>query len=260
MVPVDQPRAHAPRQRHDDAGDGGAGPLPAPAAAAAPAADGLRHLLADRPRRSWSTTSACCPGSSRATRRQRLRLVSVGDASPRPLSAKLLARPRLLRQIRELIPDPSLSHLIPYNTTELERDVALSLGIPMYGADPRLAPLGSKTGCRRLFDEVGVPAPARGRGPAHARRPRRRRRAACAQRRPDLGEVIVKINEGVSGSGNALVDLRGLPAPGDDAEARRGRARGCGPCSPRRRTLSVDDFLAGFAPPRRDRRGAHHRR
>ena len=48
---------------------------------------------------------------------------------------------------------------MPYNTTELERDVALRLGIPMYGADPRLAPLGSKSGCRRLFAEVGVPHP-----------------------------------------------------------------------------------------------------
>ena len=37
--------------------------------------------------------------------------------------------------------------------------MALCLGIPMYGADPRLAELGSKTGCRRLFAEVGVPYP-----------------------------------------------------------------------------------------------------
>ena len=76
-----------------------------------------------------------------------------------PLSAKLLARPRLLREIRSLIPNPERSHLIPYNTTPLERDVALSLGIPMYGADPRLEDLGSKTGCRRMFEELGVQCP-----------------------------------------------------------------------------------------------------
>ena len=29
----------------------------------------------------------------------------------------------------------------------------------MYGADPRLADLGSKTGCRRMFEELGVPCP-----------------------------------------------------------------------------------------------------
>jgi hypothetical protein len=64
--------------------------------------------------------------------------VSVNDASPRPLSQKLLERPRLLRRIGKLIPDRSRAHLVPYNTTPMERDVALALGIPMYGADPRL--------------------------------------------------------------------------------------------------------------------------
>ena len=48
---------------------------------------------------------------------------------------------------------------MPYNTTELERDIALVLGIPMYGADPRLVDLGTKTGCRRLFGEEDVSYP-----------------------------------------------------------------------------------------------------
>ena len=98
--------------------------------------------------------------------RARLSLVSVNDASPRSLSEKLLERPRMLRRIGDLIPDRAKSHLVPYNTTELERDVALALGIPMYGADPRLFDLGTKTGCRRLFAEEGVQHPDRRRGPA----------------------------------------------------------------------------------------------
>ena len=36
--------------------------------------------------------------------------------------------------------------------------------------------------------------------------------------RPGAGHAIVKLNEGVSGEGNATVDLRGLPAPGSDRE------------------------------------------
>jgi hypothetical protein len=67
------------------------------------------------------------PGVIPSHARARLTLIPVGDASPVPLSAKLLARPRLLREIRSLIPNPARSHLIPYNTTPLERDVALSL-------------------------------------------------------------------------------------------------------------------------------------
>ncbi len=106
--------------------------------------------------------------------RARLSLISVNDASPRSLSEKLLERPRLLRRIADLVPNPARSHMVPYNTTTLERDVALSIGIPMYGADPRLAELGSKTGCRRLFAEVGVPHPLGRREPAHPRPGRRR--------------------------------------------------------------------------------------
>ena len=102
---------------------------------------------------------ALLPGVIPSHARARLSLVSVNDASPRSLSEKLLDRPRALARIGALIPNRARSHLVPYNTTELERDVALSLGIPMYGADPRLADLGSKTGCRRLFGELGVPYP-----------------------------------------------------------------------------------------------------
>ncbi len=36
--------------------------------------------------------------------------------------------------------------------------------------------------------------------------------------KPQLQQVLVKLNEGVSGEGNALVDLSGLPRPGDPGE------------------------------------------
>ncbi|GAA1446200.1 peptide ligase PGM1-related protein [Mycobacterium cookii] len=175
---------------------------------------------------------------------RRLHLVSVGDASPRPLSAKLLERPRLLRRIRDLIPDRSVSHLIPYNTTELERDVALSLGIPVYGSDPRLAPLGSKSGCRRLFGEVGVRAPV-GAEDLTTLDDLVTAVARMRTRRPELAEVIVKINEGVSGSGNALVELRDLPTPGSDDEPAvlRDRLEGL---QPEAADLTPSDFLVAF--------------
>jgi hypothetical protein len=184
------------------------------------------------------------PGIIPSHARRRLHLVSVGDASPRPLSAKLLERPRLLRHVRDLIPDRSMSHLIPYNTTALERDVALSLGIPVYGSDPRLAPLGSKSGCRRLFDEVGVRAPV-GAEDLATLDDLVTAVAGMRVRRPDLAEVIVKINEGVSGSGNALVELGELPATGSEGErtAIRERIEGL---QPEAADLTPDDFLVAF--------------
>lgn len=184
------------------------------------------------------------PGIIPSHARRRLHLVSVGDASPRPLSAKLLERPRLLRHVRDLIPDRSVSHLIPYNTTELERDVALSLGIPVYGSDPRLAPLGSKSGCRRVFDEVGVRAPV-GAEDLTTLDDLVAAVAGMRVRRPDLAEVIVKINEGVSGSGNALVELGDLPAPGSDDERAVLRTRIEG-LQPEAADLSPGDFLVAF--------------
>jgi hypothetical protein len=149
--------------------------------------------------------------------RSRLTLVHVDDASPRSLSEKLLDRPQVLARIAALIPNRSRSHLVPYNTTELERDVALSLGIPMYGADPRLAPLGSKSGCRELFAAAGVPHPL-GVENLHTLDELADAVVGMRAERPTMDSVIVKLNEGVSGSGNALVRLSGLPAPGSGDE------------------------------------------
>jgi hypothetical protein len=160
---------------------------------------------------------ALLPGVIPSHARARLSLVSVNDSSPRSLSEKLRERPRLLRQIAALIPDKSRSHLIPYNTTPLERDLALTLGIPMYGADPRLFELGTKTGCRTLFAEEDVRHPI-GFEDLHTIDDLLAATMRMRAERPDIAEIIVKLNEGVSGEGNAVVRLEDLPAPGDPTE------------------------------------------
>jgi hypothetical protein len=176
--------------------------------------------------------------------RSRLTLVHVDDASPRSLSEKLLDRPQLLARIAALIPNRERSHLVPYNTTEFERDVALSLGIPMYGADPRLAPLGSKSGCRRLFADAGVPHPL---GVENLRTLDEMADAVLGMRaqRPGMQSVIVKLNEGVSGAGNAFVPLSGLPAAGavDERAAVLDRLRNMELESP---ITPIDVYLAKF--------------
>src|SRR3982750_987606 len=82
--------------------------------------------------------------------RQRLFLISPLDASLTSLTEKLLARPRLLEKIRSLIIDRDRAHLVTYNTTDLEKELALRLDIPMYGADPKFFYLGTKSGCRQI--------------------------------------------------------------------------------------------------------------
>jgi hypothetical protein len=157
------------------------------------------------------------PGVIASHARKRLFLVSPLDASTRPLSLKLLERPRLIEHLRSLILDFERAHLVPYNTTTLERDLALRLGIPMFGADAKFFPLGTKSGSRRIFAEEGVPHPL---GIENLSDIDDVARAIAEMRakKPGLRQVLVKLNEGVSGEGNALVDLDDLPAPGDASE------------------------------------------
>jgi hypothetical protein len=184
------------------------------------------------------------PGVIPSHARARLTMFHIGDAAPGSLSAKLLARPRVLREIRSLIPNPERCHLIPYNTTPTERDVALSLGIPMYGADPRLADLGSKTGCRRMFEEVGVRYPV-GAEDLHTVDDIVASVQAMRRKRPTLAQAIVKLNEGVSGSGNALVVLGDLPEVGaaDEAAVLEERIRAMQLESEKQ---TLDGYLAAF--------------
>lgn len=157
------------------------------------------------------------PGVISSHARKRLFLIAPLDGSPRPLTEKLLQRPRLIEHIRSLIPNPDRAHLVPYNTTTMERDLALRLGIPMYGADPKFFPLGTKSGCRRIFAECGVPHPI---GFENLTSIDDVVNAIHDMRatKPQMQQVLVKLNEGVSGEGNALVDLSGLPRPGDASE------------------------------------------
>ncbi|MEZ0448557.1 peptide ligase PGM1-related protein [Cellulomonas sp. ICMP 17802] len=157
---------------------------------------------------------ALLPGVIPSHARARLTLVSVDDATLRPLNEKLLDRPRLVESIAAAIPNRERCHLIAYSTTERERDLALHLGIPMYGSDPRLADLGSKTGCRRLFAQEGVQHPF-GAEDLHSREDVVDAILALLAARPTSRQVIVKLNEGASGSGNALVDLAGAASPAE---------------------------------------------
>ena len=124
----------------------------------------------------------------RSTRRSGCSCVSPLDGSPRPLTQKLLERPQLLEHIRSLIPDPDRAHLVPFNTTTLERDLAVRLGIPMYGADPRH--FAARHQERRAADlrRGRRAASARRRGPAVRPTRSRRRSPACGRSKPSIAQ------------------------------------------------------------------------
>ena len=151
------------------------------------------------------------PGVIPSHARQRLFLPSPMDGSVRPLSDKLLDRPRLIQRIRSLIMDPDRAHLVPFNTTNREKELALRLGIPMYGADPNFFPLGTKSGSRKIFMDEGVPYPL-GRENITSKDELFKAIVDMRVAKPCIEQVMVKLNEGVSGEGNAVIDLGGLPS------------------------------------------------
>jgi hypothetical protein len=149
--------------------------------------------------------------------RKRLFMVSPDDSSAKPLVVKILARPNLLQHIRDLIHDPERAHLVPFFTTDLERELAVRLNIPMYAAVPRFFALGTKCGCRRIFAEEGVLHPL-GYENLAGENDLALAITRMRSRKPSISKVIVKLNDGVSGFGNAGIDLSNLPVPGDPGE------------------------------------------
>ncbi|NJN82558.1 MAG: hypothetical protein HC802_10000, partial [Caldilineaceae bacterium] len=119
----------------------------------------------------------------------------------------------MIRQIRDLIPDLERAHIVPFNTTDQERELAVRLGIPMYAADPRYFAFGTKSGGRQIFTDEGVSHPL-GRENITGFDALVQAVAEMQSQKPTLSGVVVKLNEGVSGMGNAFVELGALPEPG----------------------------------------------
>ena len=142
---------------------------------------------------------------------------------PAVRSARRSSSAPLLEQIAAGIPDKDRAHLICYNTTYLERNLALRLGIPLYGADPRHLEFGTKTGCRRLFARAEINHPL-GFDNLHRLEEATAALLEMRRQRPNIASAVVKLNEGVSGEGNALVDLTHLDSPDEAAIGERLRA------------------------------------
>ena len=156
-------------------------------------------------------------GVSLKNARQRLHMMSVHDGSARPLTEKIRERPRLLKRLRRLIGNPDQAYLTVYNSTALERELAVELGIPLNGVDPALLHLGTKSGNRRVFAEAGVDFPA-GYEDLSSEDEIISALASLGADRPTMTRAVVKLNEGFGGEGNGLFRY---PEARDDRDAIR---------------------------------------
>jgi hypothetical protein len=148
--------------------------------------------------------------------RDRLLLVTTYDNSYKPLTQKILERPRLVARIRRAL-RPNKSYMLCYNSTALERELSEKLQIPLFAANPDLCHWGSKSGSRAIFQEAGVPLPD---GSALVQNVEALTEVTAElwERHPDLQRIVIKLNEGFSGEGNAILDLRPLPEVKTHAE------------------------------------------
>ena len=145
------------------------------------------------------------PGITGYHARERLTLLSCYDASSLPLTRKILNRPRLIERIRQSIPQGHVAHIASFNTTAYERTLAVRLGLPIYGCDPSLVYLGTKSGSRRLFMKAGIDVPPGSENLCcyddivHAV-------AGLKDMYPHLRKAVIKLNDGFSGDGNAILE------------------------------------------------------
>jgi hypothetical protein len=161
------------------------------------------------------------PGVPLSHARDRLLLLCTYDSSYRSLTEKILERPRLVERIRQALRSER-AYMTCFNATTLERDLAVQLHIPMLGLDPDLLYWGTKSGSRGIFAEAEIPHPD---GSDLVWNPADLAKVAVElwERQPDLKRMVVKLNEGFSGQGNALLDLRPIQqvAPGSATSAER---------------------------------------
>jgi hypothetical protein len=143
-----------------------------------------------------------------ADARRRLHLVAVGEAGPRPLTDKLLDAPGALGRVRELLSDGAPAVLAPFNITPAEWALAEALGVPVDGPRAELVVLGSKTGSRRVARRAGVGVFEGDEGLFSLEEVADAVEELRA-RRPRAARAVVKLNNGFSGQGNAMVNIDG---------------------------------------------------
>ncbi len=165
--------------------------------------------------------------------RARLTVVAAYDRSARPLTEKILERPRLIQKIRAAIPDPARAYLTVFRSTPLERRLAVALDIPLNAADPGMDDLSTKSNGRRVFREAGIALPAGAEG-LHSQDDLIEALGALRGRRPGLRRAVLKQDRGYWDEGHAVYEFPERRSKAAAREALRRIRLSTPGCSPER--------------------------
>ena len=145
---------------------------------------------------------------------RRLTLLSCHDSSSKPLTLKILERPRIIQRIRDFIPAGHEAHMACFNVTAYERSLAVRLQIPIFGCDPDLYELGNKSNSRKIFKECGLTVPP-GFEDLHTKEDIIDALVKLRELDPEIRKAVVKVNDGFSGDGNAIFSFAEIEQSSD---------------------------------------------
>lgn len=148
------------------------------------------------------------PGIPFSHARERLLLLTTYDSSQKSLTQKILERPRLIKKIKDFL-RPNKSYMVCFNSTILEQELSVKLDIPLLASSPELLYWGSKGGSREIFADCNILHPD-GSQLVYNIDDLIRETTLLLTRKPYLKKVVIKLNEGFSGEGNAVLDVSGI--------------------------------------------------
>ena len=153
------------------------------------------------------------PAAGRDSLRSRLTLVDIDDGTVRSVASKLLDQPERIEEIRRIIGGrPAL--IEGWNVTEMEVRLALALGVPINGTQPRLRHLGFKSDGRRLIRRAGVPVPEGFEDVRSTDDVIEAVEALRANHHARAG-IVIKHDDSGAGDGNAVIDLEPMTVAPD---------------------------------------------
>ena len=144
-------------------------------------------------------------GVSPEQARERLLMLSCHDTTfDVNLADKVSARPRMVQRIKQFVRRDN-AMMVCFISTPAEAKLGAALGLEVLGTHPELQFYGTKLGSRTLFGEAGILYP----DGTDLKFTEQELALAIAElwERSKASRIVVKLNEGFSGEGNALMVL-----------------------------------------------------